>query len=47
MSVTPPEIPPPGERKLARGCLIALAVVGGVVLLLGGICVALIWSSGF
>lgn len=44
MSVTPPEIPPPGERRLGRGCLIALAVIGGVVLLLGGICVLLLLS---
>lgn len=37
---TPPNLPE-GENGGSRGCLIALAIVGGIVLLLGGACFVL------
>ena len=46
MSEPPTGFPPEPERKRS-GCLIALAIVGGLVLLLGGLCVVLIMTSGF
>ncbi len=46
MSVTPPQVPPedPGGRRLMRGCVIALAIVGGVVILIGGACLLLVFG---
>lgn len=47
MSEPPTGFPPQNDKRRGQGCLIALAIVGGIALLLGGICVALIMTSGF
>jgi hypothetical protein len=41
MEPTPPDLPPEPERKLP-GWAIVLMVVGGVIVIAGGICVALV-----
>jgi len=43
MEPTPPDLPPEPDRKIPVWA-IALMVVGGVVLVLGGVCVALLMS---
>jgi len=43
MEPTPPDLPPEPDRKIPAW-VIVLMVVGGVVLIGGGVCVALLMS---
>lgn len=42
MEPTPPDLPPEPERKLPTWAIV-LMVVGGVIVIAGGICVALVF----
>ncbi|HEX9864933.1 MAG TPA: hypothetical protein VGC03_08220 [Acidimicrobiia bacterium] len=44
--IVPVPPPPPERNRVLRGCLIALAIIGGLVILVGGICVFLVINSG-